>query len=110
MARYWAFKDQVKLLDVKLETGDGITFIMPMPKSWSKKRRRDMQWKAHIQTPDLDNLLKAIFDSVHKQDSHIWWLSGLRKVWGLCGWILIEEMNQATMAGWTPPKKEEEKP
>ena len=94
VARYRAFKDQVKLLGVKLEAGDGITFILPMPMSWSKKKRREMIWEAYLQIPDLDNLLKALFDSVYKKDSHIWHLSGLKKIWGLCGRIIINEAEK----------------
>jgi len=44
------------------------------------------------QRPDLDNLLKALADAVcPDDDSHIWHLVGLSKVWGDDGRILIEE-------------------
>ena len=34
------------------------TFILPMPKSWSKKKKQLMHGKPHIIKPDLDNIIK----------------------------------------------------
>lgn len=41
-----------------------IWFYIPFPKSWRKKKREEMVGKPHTSTPDLDNLLKAFFDSI----------------------------------------------
>jgi Holliday junction resolvase RusA-like endonuclease len=43
-----------------------ITFVMPIPQSWSnvKKQRAIGQW--HIKKPDTDNLVKSVFDSLNK--------------------------------------------
>ena len=49
-----------------------IEFHIPMPKSWSKKKKTEMNGKPHQQRPDLDNYLKAWKDSVFEEDSVVW--------------------------------------
>jgi Holliday junction resolvase RusA-like endonuclease len=39
-----------------------IIFTMPIPASFSKKKRKLLEGKAHLKTPDLDNLLKFFMD------------------------------------------------
>ena len=39
-----------------------VIFYMPMPKSWSKKRKIELDMKPHLFKRDLDNLLKMILD------------------------------------------------
>jgi Holliday junction resolvase RusA-like endonuclease len=38
-------------------------FWMPMPTSWSEKKRALQDGKPHIITPDVDNLIKLVGDS-----------------------------------------------
>lgn len=40
------------------------TFVYEMPPSWSKKRRAEMCGKFRTQTPDRDNLEKAVLDAI----------------------------------------------
>ena len=89
--RYWAFKDQVQAWRVKLpKRGAHVVFCMPMPKSWPKKKKVIMEGLAHEQTPDLDNLIKALGDAVYQNDSDI---SDIRasKIWSAEGAIFIFE-------------------
>jgi len=62
-----------------------IQFHFAMAKSWSNKLKIEMEWKAHDQTPDLDNLFKAFTDTIFygdiENDSHIWNIS-CSKHWG----------------------------
>ena len=88
--RYRSFADECRLKGVKIENGDSITFILPMPKSWSKPKKMLCNGTPHTQTPDLSNLLKALEDAVLKNDSHMWNYSGLYKFWGYTGEIVIE--------------------
>ena len=93
--RYWAFKDEWKRqvdADFDLNYCE-LEFVLPMPKSWSKKKRDLMRGTHHTQKPDLDNLLKAVGDAQLKDDSGIHTLCGLRKNWGDVGKILIEEIG-----------------
>lgn len=48
--KYFAFKDEVKLNKITLpESHYHIIFILPMPKSWSKTKRSEMNGKPHQQ-------------------------------------------------------------
>lgn len=78
--KYHAFKDHCRLLNVTLpEDGYKVIFKIPMPKSWSKKKRAEMIAQPHRQKPDLDNLVKALNDSVHQDDSHVWNIHAMKE-------------------------------
>ncbi len=87
--RYWAFKNQVKMHGISFENGNGVIFVMPMPESWSKKKKAEFDGKPHIQTPDFDNLFKSLCDCIYENDSHIWHISESKKIWGYEGKIIV---------------------
>jgi Holliday junction resolvase RusA-like endonuclease len=90
--RYRAFCDEVRAAGVELyPCGLHITFILPMPKSWSKRKRADMDGQPHQQRPDADNLCKAIFDAVYDEDCGIWDFR-VTKLWGEEGAIIIDSL------------------
>lgn len=70
--RYRAFKDHVRALGVFIPQPCKIVFHMPIPKSYSNKKKLSIIGKPHTQKPDLDNLLKALMDAVFEDDGHIW--------------------------------------
>lgn len=80
VARYRNFKDEVRRRGVTLENGDGVIFVMPMPKRWSKKTKALMDGEGCTSKPDIDNILKALMDALFVDDAHIWKLSRLEKV------------------------------
>lgn len=87
--KYFAFRYEVKLHKVWVpESGAQITFYIPMPKSWSKKKKREMEGKPHQQRPDLDNLCKALLDGIYGEDCFVWQLSA-SKVWSVKGAIEV---------------------
>ncbi|HHY74060.1 MAG TPA: RusA family crossover junction endodeoxyribonuclease [Bacillus bacterium] len=43
-----------------------IVFSMPIPKSWSNKRKCEVVGRYHTKKPDTDNLVKGVFDSLNK--------------------------------------------
>lgn len=89
---YFAFCDEVRAKGVALPLGGAhVTFILPMPPSWSKKKRLEMFNRPHDQKPDWDNLGKALCDAVYKDDSKIWDMR-VTKYWGHSGAIIIEEV------------------
>lgn len=89
--RYRAFRDEVRLHKIQINPfGDHIVFNIPMPKSWSKKKKIAMLGKPHRQKPDLDNLLKALLDAVFAEDCGIWDISAT-KYWNTRGMIIIKE-------------------
>jgi Holliday junction resolvase RusA-like endonuclease len=61
-----------------------------MPTSWSKQKKEAMNDQMHQQTPDLDNLAKALFDALFENDCQIHDVR-LSKVWGHTGRIEIRE-------------------
>jgi len=88
--RYRAFADKCKLLNIVLpESGATIIFYLPMPKSWSKKKKAKMLGTPHQSRPDISNLLKALEDCIYTDDSVIWNYRGLTKLWGNIGCISI---------------------
>ena len=87
--RYRAFKDACREHGVDVGESTAIVFRMPMPPSWSAKKRRELNGHPHQQKPDIDNLIKALFDAVHKEDEWIHTVTA-RKVWAVDGEIEVE--------------------
>ena len=88
--RYRAFCDEVRLKGLTLpDSGYHVTFILPMPESWSMKKRKQYSGQPHQQKPDKDNLEKALLDAIFTDDCRIW-DGRVTKLWGEKGQILIE--------------------
>lgn len=93
VVKYRAYKDQLNLM-AKLkgfelpENGMGFVFIFEMPKSWSKKKREEMNGKPHKQTPDLDNIIKGFWDALAEEDKHLWKVSAIKR-WGKESAIIV---------------------
>ena len=68
--------------------GADLHFALPMPDSWSQKHRRRMDGQPHQQKPDLDNLVKAVMDALHRQDCQIWHITA-EKRWAVTGSLTI---------------------
>lgn len=51
-----------------------VTFWIPMPKTWSQKKKDQMVFRPHQGKPDLDNLAKGFWDAIYRDedDSHIY--------------------------------------
>jgi Holliday junction resolvase RusA-like endonuclease len=94
VVRYRAFCDDIRAYAAQLgfefpACGAEVVFHIPMPVSWSKKKRREMEGKPHQQKPDLDNCLKALKDALLEDDSVVWHLSSLEKRWSTDGRIVV---------------------
>lgn len=89
VTRYWEFKDECISKNMKFEAGDSVCFILPMPESWSCKKKIIHNQTPHLQTPDLDNLLKGLMDALYKNDSAIWSFQA-KKLWGYEGKMIIQ--------------------
>ena len=89
--RYRAFADELRLkLDRDWDFNHcDIEFVIPMPPSWSKKQKALLDGMPHTQTPDIDNLQKALFDAHMAQDCGIHCLHKVRKRWGRTGSIVL---------------------
>ena len=82
--RYRAFRDMIAYLKVSIPrnvTRLDLHFVLPMPPSWSKKKRESHLGELHRQTPDIDNLVKAFLDSAcPKSDAFV------PSVWAIKTW------------------------
>lgn len=87
--RYRAFCDEARLRKIHLpDSGAHVTFVMPMPQSWSQKKRAQYAGRPHQSKPDCDNMLKALMDALYEDDSHVWDCR-ITKIWGEKGQIII---------------------
>ena len=88
--KYWEYKDDLKLklkmCDINIDDVIKVKFGVPMPKSWSKKKKKEMNGKPHQQRPDVDNLMKGLMDSLFQEDSHIHTIHA-KKVWSDKGFM-----------------------
>ncbi len=92
--KYRAFCDEVRgKVRVEVKSCSTVIFRVPMPKSWSNKKIKQMDGKPHQQKPDVDNLLKAWLDANMDDDSSIYDIRAI-KVWAKHGSIeVIEGIN-----------------
>lgn len=86
--KYNAYKLELSAIAKELRfelphAGFAIYFFLPMPASMlrSKKKSLAMHLQPHLVKPDIDNLLKGVFDSLKKMDQHIYHLAGIGKFW-----------------------------
>lgn len=79
-----------KRLDIPSQ-GLGVTFFIPCPKSWSKKKKKRYHNTLHQSRPDLKNLLQAWEDALFSEDKYIAHYSYLCKKWVdfPTGWIEV---------------------
>jgi Holliday junction resolvase RusA-like endonuclease len=93
VAKYWAFKDEIALKKNGFYLPDSfsVVFYMPMPRTWSKKKRELFFGQPHKQVPDLDNLIKGLGDAFKVDDSGIHHIEAT-KIWWDEGKITIKEI------------------
>lgn len=77
--------------DFQLSEKVRITFYMEIPKSITKKEKTKRLGNPHKQRPDLDNLVKGVWDGLAKEDGYIHYLE-CSKFWAEEGKIVIENI------------------
>lgn len=93
VVRYFDFKDALRSeFTGTLEPAFKIIFYMPMPKSWSDKKRKEMCGSPHQQKPDIDNLAKAFMDAMCDDDSYVYDVHA-KKFWANTGSIELTEYD-----------------
>lgn len=92
VAEYFDYKNefikQCNEQNYSLESILKVLFVIPMPQSWSKKRKYSMLYQPHKQQPDTDNLIKGIKDSFKIDDGFVWNETSI-KIWGEFGMIIM---------------------
>lgn len=92
--RYWGYKDKLLEWKEKEEFNDSentvlvVTFYIPMPQSWSKKKKAEKEGSPHDQKPDIDNLIKGFLDAVYEEDKYVYHIIG-SKFWAREGLISL---------------------
>jgi len=93
VAQYRAFKTELNLKakqqKFELSEAHRVTFLVEMPKSWSKKKKLEMYGEPHRQRPDLDNYLKALWDCLLPEDSACHYVVAIKK-WSDKPGIVVE--------------------
>lgn len=92
VAQYFAFKNvlllQAKEMQFELGKCLDAVYLMPMPDSWSLKKKERMNGLPCEVKPDTDNITKGIKDTFRKNDSDIWWEKA-EKRWAFLGSVII---------------------
>jgi len=90
--QYFAFKNTLRLqaIELRFELGKVLNavYLMPMPNSWSSKKKERMNGLPCEVKPDTDNITKGIKDTFRKNDSDIWYEKA-EKRWAFKGSIII---------------------
>lgn len=96
LSRWLAYSDEVKIRGVRLELNRyyHLMFILPMPRSWSQRKRAEMVNRKHQAKPDKDNLEKGLLDILHGEDCGAW-DGRVTKVWGEDPFIVISPFDLA---------------
>jgi Holliday junction resolvase RusA-like endonuclease len=86
--------------------GMSVHFFIPAPASWSGKKKKLYHGAFNQSTPDLDNYLKALIDSLVDEDKYICHYGELSKRWVdfPVGWIEIHLSEPSQVLIPPPPK------
>jgi Holliday junction resolvase RusA-like endonuclease len=71
-----------------------IIFVMPMPPSWSNKKCLSMNGKPHQVKPDIDNMLKFVFDVMCPLGDQSIHSVVAKKIWGEEGKIIFIDKDK----------------
>ena len=88
----WTAKKEKFELPENLE----LVFLLPMPESWSKKKKEAMFAKPHKQKPDIDNMIKGFMDAFGIDDSFVYRVYAV-KFWDYTGKILARDMKDTVI-------------
>lgn len=87
--KYRQFCDECRAAGMVIpESGATVLFFLPMPETWSKKKKTLMDNSPHRQKPDVDNLLKAVLDAIYENDCGVWNIHVVKR-WAYEGRIVV---------------------
>jgi Holliday junction resolvase RusA-like endonuclease len=92
VTKYFAFKDnlrwQAKQMNYEFKNYLDFVFIVPIPNSFSEKKKERLNGTPVKTKPDIDNYVKAFMDSLKSEDGDVWFIKAI-KVYGFKGSILV---------------------
>lgn len=90
--KYFSFRDairlQANLMGFTMKPELEALFLVPMPESWTKKKKEEMNYTPCQSKPDLDNLTKAVKDALCKEDNFVY-KESTEKRWSYNGAVII---------------------
>lgn len=89
--RYHEYRDALReaLPGFELPVELRVVFFIPMPASWSRRKRFAFLGAPHDQKPDIDNLVKAFMDAFKSEDKHVAILHA-EKYWSEVGEVSVD--------------------
>lgn len=94
VTRYFAFKNKViqecNNINYVMQNTIDVVFFLPMPDSWSLKKKERMNGLPHKSRPDIDNIVKGFMDALKDEDGDVWKIVA-EKRYAFKGSILIYE-------------------
>lgn len=97
---YYAWKQQLFYLAksqgyvLKPAEALSLRFLLPMPKSWSAKKKEAHRGQPCLSKPDLDNLIKAFQDTLAPDDAAVWQYGRMEKIWSDTGAVEVITKNK----------------
>lgn len=87
--------------------GLSVTFFIPMPRTWSKKKKRQYNGTFMQSRPDIDNLVKSFCDSLCQEDKYIANITATKR-WAdfPIGWIECSIHDEPMQILIEPPPKD----
>jgi Holliday junction resolvase RusA-like endonuclease len=76
VTQYFDFKNkivqQARQMNFQLPEVLEVVFLVPMPFTWSEKKKVRNNKKPVKKRPDIDNYVKAFMDAMSNEDGNIW--------------------------------------
>jgi len=76
VTEYFNYKNKVKAqaieMNFELPQVLDIVFLIPMPFTWSEKKKVRNNKTKVLKRPDIDNLVKAFMDALSVEDGYVW--------------------------------------
>ena len=92
VTQYWDYKNTIlwqgKSMNFEMKDFLDAVYLIPMPNSWSKKKKKEYNGMPHKSKPDTDNITKGLKDIFNISDSHVWYEKA-EKRWAYKGSIIL---------------------
>jgi Holliday junction resolvase RusA-like endonuclease len=95
--KYWKYKDELRRSGIKVKNHSQlIVFGVPMPKSYSQKKRDQLDNKPHQNRGDIDNFVKALYDCLMAEDKDVWHSHAIKLWTSSQGYIKVIDAPEIT--------------
>lgn len=92
VTKYFEFKNNIKFqaekMNIEIKDTLDIVFVVPIPDSFSDKKKAQLNATPCKKRPDIDNYVKAFLDALKKEDGDVWNIKAI-KVYGFKGAIIL---------------------